>query len=132
MKEFLGDLPKEIETLFRQVRKRDASVHPRVFIPTRPSALASGEKVRIFAVAPGGESVPRVKLFLRRAAAEKWQSYPMQHVGRRTFLKEIEASKADLPLLEYYVEAEFFGPRGKDRLTAPAGAPRQSYSVTLL
>ncbi len=78
MKEFLGELPPEVEELFHEVRRKDASTHPRVFIPTRPSALAPGEKVRIFAVAPGGKSAPRLKLFLRRAAVEKWQSFPMQ------------------------------------------------------
>lgn len=131
MKEFLGELPPDVEDLFLEVRRKGSSAGPRVFIPTRPSALAPGEKVRIFAVAPGGNSVPRVKLILRRAASKDWQSFPMQLVGRRTFTREIEASKADWPLLEYYVEAEFSGPRGS-RLTAPAGAPQQIYSITLL
>jgi hypothetical protein len=132
MKEFLGELPAEVEKLFHEVRRRDNSTPLRVFIPTRPSALAPGEKVRIFAVAPGGNAMPRLKLFLRRAAVEEWQSFPMEPAGRRTYVKEFEASNADSPLLEYYVEAEFSGPRGNHRLTAPAGAPRQSYSVTLL
>jgi hypothetical protein len=132
MKEFLGKLPAEVETLFQEARRRDDSSPPRVFIPTRPSALAPGEKVRIFAVAPGGNAVPRLKLFLRRADSEGWQSFPMELSGRRTFMKEIEASKPDSPLLEYYVEAAFTGPDGNCRLTAPAGAPRHSYCVTLL
>jgi len=132
MKEFLGELPPDVEKLFHEVRRRDRTARPRLFVPTRPSALAPGEKVRIFAVAPGGNSAPRLKLFLRRAASEKWQSFPMQPAGRRTFVKEIEASQADSPLIEYYVEASFTGPGGRHRLTAPAGAPQQSYSVTLL
>ncbi|HET7212020.1 MAG TPA: hypothetical protein VFL79_00400 [Terriglobia bacterium] len=131
MKEFLGELPPDVEDLFQEVRRKNSSAGPRVFIPTRPSALAPGEKVRIFAVAPGGNSAPRVKLFLRRAASKEWQSFPMQLAGRCTFTKELEASKADWPLIEYYVEAEFSGP-GSSRLTAPAGAPRQTYSITLL
>jgi hypothetical protein len=72
MKEFLGELPPDVETLFHEVRKKDAATRPRVFVPTRPSALAPGEKVRIFAVAPGGNSAPRLKLFLRRSATEGW------------------------------------------------------------
>ena len=132
MKEFLGELPAEVEKLFREVRRRDDSAPPRAFIPTRPSALTPGEKVRIFAVAPGGNSTPQLELFLRRAALEEWQSFPMQLAGRRTFVKEIEASKADSPLLEYYVEAAFTGPDGSHRLTAPEGAPRHCYSITLL
>jgi hypothetical protein len=132
MKEFLGKLPPDVEELFHEVRKIDAATRPRVFVPTRPSALAPGEKVRIFAVAPGGNSRPRLRLFLRRVAEGKWQSFPMQLAGRRTFVKEIEASEADSPLLEYYAEATFIGPDGHRQLTAPAGAPRQTYSVTLL
>jgi hypothetical protein len=132
MKEFLGELPADVEKQFKDVRRKDASARPRVLVPTRPSALAPGEKVRIFAVAPGGNSAPRLKLFLRRAAVEEWQSFPMEPAGRRTFVKEIKASKADSPLLEYYVEAAFAGPAGNQRLTAPAGAPLQSYSITLL
>ncbi len=132
MKEFMGELPEEVERLFREVRKRDATASARVIIPTRPSALAPGEKVRIFAVAPGGNSAPQLKLFLRRSATEEWQSFPMELAGRRTFVKEIEAGNADSPLLEYYVEATFNSPVPNHKLTAPAGAPQQSYSVTLL
>jgi hypothetical protein len=132
MKEFLGKLPPDVEDLFQKVRGRDSAAHPRVFVPTRPSALAPDEKVRIFAVAPGGNSEPWLKLFLRHAASKEWQSFPMQLMGRRTFMKEIEAQKADSPLLEYYVEAEFSGSDGSHRLTAPADAPWQSYSITLL
>jgi hypothetical protein len=132
MKEFLGELPPEVEEIFHEVRKKDAATRPRVFVPTRSSALAPGEKVSIFAVAPGGDSAPRLKLFLRRVSVEEWQSFPMKLTGRRTFVKEIEASKADSPLIEYYVEATLIGPDGHRRLTAPAGAPRQTYSVTLL
>lgn len=132
MKEFLGDLPPDVEELFKEVRRSDGTARPHVFIPTRPSALAPGEKVRIFAVAPGGNAAPRLKLFLHRAASKEWQSFPMQLAGRRTFMKEIEARKADSPLLEYYVEAAFNGHDGSHRLTAPAGAPRETYSVTLL
>ena len=132
MKEFTGESPEEVENLFQEVRKRDATASPRVFIPTRPSALAPGEKVRIFAVAPGGNSVPLLKLCLRRAISEEWQSFPMEPAGRRTFMKEIEAGQADSPLLEYYVEATFTGPDANHKLTAPAGAPQRSYTITLL
>ncbi|MEJ2009108.1 MAG: hypothetical protein P8Z30_13300 [Acidobacteriota bacterium] len=132
MKEYLGELPVEVETLFHQVRGKDAFAQPRLFVPTRPSALAPGEKVRIFAVAPGGDSAPRVRLFLRRAGSGEWHFSPMELVGRRTFVKEIEGKKTDAPLVEYYVAAEFPGPDGKRSLTAPAGAPEKCYSITLL
>jgi hypothetical protein len=132
MKEYLGELPADVETLFQEVRRPDAQLGPRVIIPTRPSALGQGEKVRIFAVAPGGNSAPQVRLFLRRAAGEEWQSFSMEPVGRRTFMREIEGNKADVPILEYYASAEFTGPGGSHALTAPAGAPEHCYSITLL
>jgi len=129
MKEYLGELPPDVESLFHEVRRKDATAHPRVFIPTRPSALGPGEKVRIFAVAPGGESMPQVRLFLRRAGSDDWQSFAMEPAGRRTFVKEIEGEKVDMPLLEYYVAAEFTGPGGSHMLT---GAPEKCYGITLL
>ncbi|HXH49652.1 MAG TPA: hypothetical protein VNM47_09920 [Terriglobia bacterium] len=132
MKEFLGRLPADVEKQFQDVRRKDASARPRVFVPTRPSALAPGEKVRIFAVAPGGDYAPRLKLYVRRADSEGWQSFPMELAGRRTFVKEIEASKGDSPLLEYYVEAAFDGVEGAHQLTAPAGARNYCYSITVL
>jgi hypothetical protein len=132
IKEYLGELPLEVETLFHEVRRRNPQTPPRVFIPTRPSALGPCEKVRIFAVAPGGESIPRLKLLLRRGDSDKWRSFPMEPAGRRTFVRVVEGNKADIPLLDYYVEAEFSGPDGSHLMTAPAGAPENYYTITLL
>ena len=132
MKEYLDELPEDVEALFQKVRSRDPNAQPHVFIPTRPSALGPGEKVRIFAVATGGEQTPRLKLYVRRVGSEEWRSFPMELIGRRTFMKEIEGNRADMPLLEYYVGAEFPSPRGSRSLTAPVGAPHRSYMVTLL
>ncbi len=132
MKEFLRELPPEVESLLRTVRMKDSGAMPRVFIPARPSALRPGEKVRIFAVAPGGIHMPTVKLFLRRISSGEWRPFAMDGVGRRTFVKEIEANKSDAPLLEYYVEAEFPGQTSSRLHTAPAGAPHECYTITLL
>lgn len=86
----------------------------------------------MYAVAPGGESAPRVRLFLRREGSREWQSFLMEPAGRRTFVKEISTSKKDVPLIEYYAKAEFAGPGDRHTLTAPAGAPENLYSITLL
>ena len=53
MKEFLGELPPEVERLFSEVRQRDAKALPRAFIPTRPTLLRWGERARISAVVLG-------------------------------------------------------------------------------
>jgi hypothetical protein len=123
MKEFLGELPAELEHLFEEVRRPDPDLAPWVFIPTRPSLLAKEETVRVFAVAPGGKQVARVTLFTRSAGSETWEADAMDLVGRRTFVAELAGPQISSPLLDYYVEAEFVGPRARVRSTAPAEAP---------
>ncbi len=132
MKEYLELLPDDVEALFKQVRSRDPHTQPHVLIPTRPSALGPGEKVRIYAVATGGEQTPRVKLMVRQLNSGTWKSFPMNAVGRRTFMAELEGISMDAPLLEYYTRAEFPSPRGPRFATAPVGAPDKCYTVTLL
>jgi hypothetical protein len=132
MKEFLGELPAELEHMFEEVRKPDADLAPWVFIPTRPSVLGKGEAVRIFAVAPGGKQVTRVTLFTRSAGSETWNADAMALAGRRTFIAELGAPQTSTPLLDYYVEAEFVGRQGRVRSTAPAEAPGRFYTVTLV
>ncbi|HET7841999.1 MAG TPA: hypothetical protein VFM21_10360, partial [Terriglobia bacterium] len=132
MKEFLGDLPAEVESRFEEVRRPDPEAPPRVFIPTRPSVLARNESVRIFAVAPGGGKAVRATLFTRPAGSETWEARPMTPAGRRTFVAELGAGGRAIPLLDYYVEAEFEHRGTRLRRTAPAEAPRRCCTLTLL
>ncbi|HME00075.1 MAG TPA: hypothetical protein VKM93_22435 [Terriglobia bacterium] len=132
IKEHLGDLPSEVESLFQELRKPDPNATPRVFVPTRPSLLATGEAVRVFAVAPGGQETSRATLFTRTGGSETWHAGPMDLAGRRTFVAELRAASGPSPLLDYYVEAEFVGPQGKARSTAPLEAPSRWYVVTLV
>ncbi len=132
MKEFLDELPPETESVFEEVRRPDPNATPWVFIPTRPSLLGKGEAVRVFAVAPGGREVSRVTLFTRRVGSETWDADAMGLVGRRTFVKELGSPRSSSPLLDYYVEAEFVGPQGRVRSTAPLEAPGRFYTVTLV
>ncbi|MGO9272669.1 MAG: hypothetical protein ACLQOO_20945 [Terriglobia bacterium] len=132
MKEYLGELPPEVESLFQEVRRRDSDAAPWVFIPTRPSLLAGGEAVRVFAVAPGSREVAGVTLFTRAGGSETWDAKPMDLAGRRTFVAELRSASSPSPLLHYYVEAEFAGPQGQVKSTAPLEAPERCYVATLV
>jgi hypothetical protein len=132
MKEFLGELPPETESVFEEVRRPDPNATPWVVIPTRPSLLGKGEAVRVFAIAPGGREVLRVTLFTRRVGSETWDTNAMGLVGRRTFVRELGPPQSLSPLLDYYVEAEFAVPEGRVRSTAPPEAPGRFYTVTLM
>jgi hypothetical protein len=132
MKEFLGELPPEVERLYEEVRQPDAKAGPRVFVPTRPSFLRAGERVRIFAVAPGGSAPRGATLFTRQAGAKTWTPTPMKLVERRTYMGEIEARDVAASLMDYYVTADFSGASSASPVTAPPEAPARFYTITLL
>lgn len=132
MKEFLLDLPPEVQKAANESLGPDSKARPRVFIPTRPSVLAVGEHVRVFAVAVGGQAVNPPALFVRRRSSGAWDSTLMTRVGRRTFSAQIEAAKAEEPLLDYYVRAEFNASGGRLAACAPAEAPNRFYTLTLV
>jgi len=132
MKEFLGDLPRETERLFEDMRRGDPTVPPRVFVPTRPTVLNKGERVRVMAVVPGGQRVARVSLVTRPGAGAPWGAAPMTLRGRRTYQADLVWIDAMSPLLDYYVLAEVTGGGRATRCTAPLEAPERYYSVTLV
>jgi len=130
LKEFLGDLPPEVERAFADVRRPNLEAAPRVFVPTRPTMLRPGESVRISAVVPGPCQVRRVSLFTRTSAAKEWSPSAMRHEQRRTFVGEIRGRSS--LFLDYYVAAEVVGAGNQKTLTAPSEAPQRCYTVTLL
>lgn len=132
MKEFLGELPPEVEKLYEEVRRPDPNASPRVFVPTRPSFLRAGERVRIFAVAPGGSELRGATLFTRQARAKAWTPTPMKLVERRTYVGELEVKDVAASLMDYYVTADFSGGSSSSTETAPPEAPGRFYTVTLL
>lgn len=137
MKEYLAQLPPEVEGLYEEVRQPISSLPPRVFVPTRPTLLRNGEAVRITAVAVGPSiQVDRVRLVTRLAGSGEWISTSMKKLGRRTYQGEIKAPSGGPGFLDYFVEVEARGtgiPLREDGqgLTSPPEAPRQFYSITL-
>jgi hypothetical protein len=137
MKEYLGELPPEVEKLYDEVRQPISSLPPRVFVPTRPTLLRKGEAVRITAVAVGPSiQVDRVRLMTRLPGSGEWISTSMKKLGRRTYQGEIKAPSGGPGFLDYFVEVAArstgISPRKNGQsLTAPVEAPRQFYSITL-
>jgi len=132
MKEFLGELPPETERLFSQARQPDSDAAPRVFVPTRPTVLGAGDRVRVHAVLPGQGEVRTVTLLSRVAGSREWISSPMTLAGRRTYVAELEPPNAASPLLDYYVEATCDAGGEKKVLSTPPEAPGRFYTVTLV
>jgi hypothetical protein len=132
LKEFLGELPPELEHLFRESRQPDPQTAPRAFVPTRPTMLRQGERVRISTVVPGPARVVRLTLFTRSKDTGDWTLSPMYLEKRRTYVGEIQWPEAPGPLLDYYVAAEVEADEVKKTLTSPPEAPNRYYTVTLL
>jgi hypothetical protein len=132
MKEFLGELPPEVERMFGESRQPDGNATARVFVPTRPTLLHSGERVRINAIVPGPVSVARVTLFTRAHDAQAWSASPMKLEQRRTFGGELHGRDASGVLMDYYVAAEVEKGGSRKTLTSPPEAPHRYHTVTLV
>ncbi|MGE5644233.1 MAG: hypothetical protein ACM336_00440 [Acidobacteriota bacterium] len=122
MKEYLGELPPETESLFKEVTQPDAAAPARLFISTRPTLLGKGERVRLTIVAPSGPAPAAVTLRVRPRGGV-WTSAPAKLVGRRTYEAVLGPFAPGPELADYYATA--------GTITAPAGAPGQFYTVTL-
>jgi hypothetical protein len=132
MKEFLGELPPQVEAVFEQVRRPDPGAAPRVIVPTRPTAIGPGERVRVTAIVLGGARVDRVSIVTRVGSKTAWRTAPMEERGRRTYEAHLAGSDTAGTLLDYYVAAEIVMAGQATRCTAPLEAPDHVYAVTLL
>jgi len=136
MKEFLGDLPPEVEDALGKARQPGwKAALPRVFVPTRPTLLHADESVRLRAIAAGrAKKAIRATLHTRPLGADKWVATPMKFIARRTFEGELKAPQRTAALLDYYVEAVLLSDGGNAEIhvTAPLKAPDRFYTVTLL
>ena len=131
MKEYLGELPPEVERTFAEVRQADGNAAVRAFIPTRPTLLRKGEQVRIYVVIPGPARVIGATLYTRAPESQAWTPAPMKLVERRTYTAELHWRESTGPLLDYYVAAEVESEGRKRNVTTPPEAPKRFHSVTL-
>jgi hypothetical protein len=132
MKEFLGELPPEVERSFAKSRQPDSKAAARAFVPTRPTVLRKGERVKITAVVPGPAKVVRATLFTRAQDTQAWSPTPMKLEQRRTYTAEIPWRETAGPLLDYYVAAETNAPGAGKPLTSPPEAPERFHTLTLV
>lgn len=79
IKEFVNELPPEMDQAYTAAVSPEAANPPRLFIPTRPSLLKLGEYLRIFIIASGQEEVTQVKLHTRRQTAQEWHTSAATH-----------------------------------------------------
>jgi hypothetical protein len=123
IQEYLGELPPEVERMFAEAVRADTAAPARVFLPTRPTMLGKGEKVRVNIVAIGGAEPSSVVLLTRPRNARTWDATPATLAGRRTYTATLGPFPPEAELVDYYVMA--------GHLTAPADAPTQLYTVTV-
>ncbi len=102
IKEYLGQLPSEMETLFAQVSRPEETLPARIFIPTRPSILGKGEKIRLNIVSTGSGVVA---LNTRVAGAGAWIRTPAKLSARKTFEATLGPFPAGAVLVEYNASA---------------------------
>jgi hypothetical protein len=127
IKEFLNDLPDEMNTAYATATSATDANQSRLFIPTRPSLLKAGESLRIFIVAPGQQNILRIRLLTRRQGTQVWQTSPVAHVGRSVYFAKLGPFAAPDEIIEYYTTA---GEQGN--LTAPPQAPMRAYTLSIL
>jgi len=132
LKEFLGELPPEVEQTFAESREPDAKAAPRAFVPTRPTLLRKGEQVRINVVVPGPAKVLRATLFTRSQESQAWSPAPMKLIQRRTYTAELQWRETIGPFLDYYVAAEVEADGARKIITTPPEAPQRFHTVTLV
>ncbi len=128
IKEFVDELPPEMEQAYALAIAPEKGVLPRLFIPTRPSLLKPGEELRIFIVAPGLEEGSAVTLHTRPQGALRWESVAAVHAGRDVFSARLGPFDATDQGIEYYASAI----AGTQLLHDPPEAPVNAYMLNLL
>jgi hypothetical protein len=129
IQEYLGDMPVETETLYKQVIEPDERAQPRLIVPTRPGVLNSNNgRFRIMIVAAGSEPVREVTLHTRVKASRNWAPTAATLMGRRTYEATLGPFPPGKELAAYYVSALI----GKSKHLAPPSGANDPYLITLL
>jgi len=128
IKEFVGELPTEMDQAYRAATSPESANRARVFIPTRPSLLEPGESLRIFIVIPGHPDACEVELFTRRPGTQEWQASIAVHTGRSVYAATLGPFAAADRTVEYYVTVT----SPSLTLSAPPQAPVNVYTLNVL
>ena len=128
IKEFVDELPREMDQAYAAAISPEGANPLRVFIPTRPSLLNPGKSLRIFILAPGLAEGGEVKLFTRRQGARQWRSCMAAHAGRDVYTAQLGPFAAGDGTVEYYATAR----GGDETLCDPPQAPGNAYTLNIV
>jgi hypothetical protein len=130
IKEFLGELPAEMNRAYESAIAANSACVSRVFMPTRPSLLVAGETTRVFIVAPGEGAVAGVSLHVRRQGRSDWSVQTAKPAGRHVYVARLGPFEPGTAIAEYYVSATFTGKA--ETHFAPLDAPQQTYRLSVI
>lgn len=125
IQEFTGDLPAEIVAAYQAAIATSHANRARLFVPTRPSLLNAGERLRLFVVLPE-KSPAEITLHTRVQEETQWSVKTAQHAGRSVYTVELGPFAEAGQTIEYYVAANQPG------MTAPLNAPSGVYTLNVL
>ncbi len=98
---------------------------PRIFILTRPSAVAAGDTLRLKVMVLAQGKPDEISLFWRRLGQGKFEKAIVEPVARGVFQAKLTNLQDDI---EYYAEARF----GKEKKVFPPTAPDRNETVVIL
>jgi len=128
VKEFLNELPTEMNQAYEAAISDEIANPPRVFIPTRPSLLKPGESIRLFINCPGQTGGVAVKLLTRRQGTQEWKAAPAAHAGRSVYSAQLGPFAAGDGAIEYCATAA----SNQKTYSDPPQAPKNVYTLNLL
>jgi len=128
IKEFLVELPPEMDRVYDESIAPQEANRTRLFIPTRPSLLRPGEWLRIFINAPGLEESIPVRLMTRRQGTQDWQASNATREGRNVYAANLGPFGEKDGTIEYFA---FASGRSQTR-TDPPQAPLNAYTLNVL
>jgi hypothetical protein len=130
IKEFLGELPAEMNRAYDAAISDKPACATRIFVPTRPSLLAAGESARIFIVAPSEGTVTQVHLHFRCDGIGDWVRKFATLAGRHVYEAQLGPFEPGTSTVEYCASATVMGE--EDTLSAPLEVPRQVYRLNVI
>ena len=108
MREYLGELPAEVEQMYAKVIASDDTMAARIFLPTRPTLFGPHETARLTIVVPGVEEIRSVAINTRLRGAG-WISKQTKLVQRRTYEAQLGPFDGAAEYVEYFATATLAG-----------------------
>jgi len=128
IKEFLHELPPEMDHAYAAAISPDGANPPRLFLPTRPSLLQPGESLRLLINVPGEPGAAQVKLCTRRQGTQKWNPSDAAHAGRNVYTATLGPFAAADAAIDYYASI----PGQSQMFSDPPQAPLNVHTVNIL